>query len=120
MSRRPPHLCACGMRKIPHGERCPCQIKAARERNARYDARRENSSRRGYDREWMEAAHAFLKLPGNDRCECGAPATLVRHIISIRKYPELRMVRANWRPGCRRCNALDYIRERRMERRPRP
>lgn len=110
---RPPHLCACGARIIPHGERCPCQINAMRERNRRHDQRRENSSRRGYDRAWERAAREFLRLPGNDVCECGAPATLVRHVISIRRHPELRMHRANWRPGCRRCNALDYIRERR-------
>ncbi len=117
MSRRPPHACACGVKIIPYGERCPCQIKAARERGARHNARRENSSRRGYDHAWERAARAFLKLPGNERCECGAPATLVRHIVSIRRHPELKMVRANWRPGCRRCNARDYIEER--ARRPR-
>jgi 5-methylcytosine-specific restriction protein A len=110
---RPPHLCACGMRTIPHGEQCPCQIKAARERNARHDRQRPNASRRGYDRAWQEAASAFLKLPGNDRCACGAPATLVRHVYSIRRYPDLRMHVPNWRPGCRRCNAQDYLRERR-------
>lgn len=109
---RPPHLCACGTRIVPHGDRCPCQIKATRERNARHDARRENASRRGYDREWEQAARAFLALPCNDLCDCGAPATLVRHLVSIRRHPELRMHRANWRPGCRRCNARDYIRER--------
>jgi 5-methylcytosine-specific restriction endonuclease McrA len=115
---RPPHLCACGTRIIPHGERCPCQHQATRQRNSRHDARRPNASRRGYDRAWEEAARAFLQLPGNDRCECGALATLVRHIVSIRTHPELRMVRSNWRPGCRRCNALDAIKER--QRRPRP
>ena len=112
---RPPYLCHCGNR-VPHGGRCECRRRADRERNRRHDARRKNSSQRGYDREWMEAARAFLRLPGNDRCECGAPATLVRHIVSIRCYPELKMVRANWRPGCRRCNARDYIRERQRQR----
>ncbi|MBX9452639.1 MAG: endonuclease [Mesorhizobium sp.] len=109
---RPPRLCSCG-KIIPHGERCACQRANDRARNARHDTRRENASRRGYDREWRDAARDFLRLPGNDRCECGAPATLVRHVVSIRRHPELRMHRANWRPGCRRCNALDYIRERR-------
>lgn len=107
---RPPHLCTCG-RIVPRGVRCECQRQSGRERNARHDARRDNASRRGYDRAWEEAARAFLQLPGNKHCECGAPATLVRHIVSIRRHPELRMVRANWRPGCRRCNARDYIRE---------
>lgn len=65
----------------------------------------------------IDLATYLGNLPGNDRCECGAPATLVRHVVSIRRHPELRMVRSNWRPGCRRCNARDYIRE---QRRPRP
>lgn len=108
---KPPRLCTCA-RIVPHGERCVCQRKADRERNARHDAHRPNSTSRGYNRDWERAARAFLSLPGNDRCECGAPATLVRHIVSIRRCPELRMVRANWKPGCRRCNAHDYIRER--------
>ena len=112
---KPPRICLCG-NVVPHGVLCACQIKAARERSARHDNRRENASRRGYDRAWEQAARAFIKLPGNDRCACGAPSTLVRHIVSIRRCPELKMVRANWRPGCRRCNALDYIRERRGQR----
>ena len=108
---RPPYICTCG-RTVAYGIRCACKLPQDRARKARHDARRPNSSQRGYSRAWEEAARAFLQIPGNDRCECGAPATLVRHVISIRKHPELKMVRSNWRPGCRRCNARDYIRER--------
>jgi 5-methylcytosine-specific restriction endonuclease McrA len=92
--------------------RCHCQREADRLRNARHDRRRPNASVRGYSRDWETAARAFLRQPGHERCECGALATLVRHRISIRQHPELRMNPANWRPGCRRCNALDYVRER--------
>lgn len=111
MSRRPPRLCSCGS-VVPRGDRCQCQRVQDRERNARHDRHRPNASARGYSRDWESAARTFLRQPGNERCECGAPATLVRHRISIRQHPELRMSPANWRPGCRRCNALDYIRER--------
>lgn len=111
MTRRPPRLCSCG-KIVAHGVRCECQMTADRERNRRHDRRRESASQRGYDRAWESAAREFLSQPANSHCECGAPATLVRHVASIRRYPEMRMVRANWRPGCRRCNARDYIRER--------
>lgn len=85
----------------------------ARERKARFDRKRPNASRRGYDREWQEAARAFLAEAGHDRCACGAPATVVMHTISIRTRPDLRMVRTNWRPGCQRCNAKQAAEERR-------
>ncbi|WP_291007435.1 hypothetical protein [Hoeflea sp.] len=35
------------------------------------------------------------------------------HKISIRQRPDLKMVRANWKPGCVRCNAIEADRERR-------
>ncbi len=108
---RPPRYCPCGQ-IVPAAQRCQCQRTATRERNARHDRRRKNASQRGYDRAWERAARSFLGEPSNRYCECGAPATLVRHVISIRRYPELRMVRSNWRPGCRRCNARDYLKER--------
>jgi 5-methylcytosine-specific restriction endonuclease McrA len=108
---RPPRLCACG-RIVAYGIRCACQREQDHARKARHDQRRPNARQRGYDRQWEEAAKAFLQLPGHDRCECGRPATLVRHIKSIRRYPHLRMVRSNWRPGCARCNAKDAARER--------
>lgn len=108
---RPRRLCSCG-KIVPHGTLCTCQQAQARARNARHDRRRPNARQRGYDRQWEEAARAFLSLPGNSHCACGAPAVLVRHIVSIRRHPELRMNRHNWRPGCRRCNARDYLMER--------
>jgi len=112
MSGRAPRICACG-RIIPAGERCPCQQQRDRERRARFDRTRPNSSQRGYDRQWQEAAKAFLAEPGNARCSnCGAPATCVAHIISIKRRPDLRMVRANWRPSCARCNNLDTVADR--------
>lgn len=104
MPMRPPRVCACGKR-VASGVRCACQ--RAREQE------RPSARQRGYDTAWQKAAAAFLALPGNHRCSCGRPATLVRHVVSIRKRPELRMQRANWRPGCARCNAVDAARDRR-------
>lgn len=113
MPVRAPRVCGhCGG-VHQSGERCPKAAARDRERKARFDRKRPNSSQRGYDREWEEAARAFLALPENQWCECGARASLVRHRRSIRTAPHLRMVRSNWKPGCQRCNAIDAARERR-------
>lgn len=74
---------------------------------------RPSARQRGYDAAWEKAARAFLAHPANRLCECGAPAVLVRHRISIAKRPDLRMSPANWLPGCQRCNRMDRERERR-------
>lgn len=84
-----------------------------RERKARFDKTRPNSSRRGYDGDWEREAKAFLSRPENKRCACGAPATVVMHTRSIRQRPDLRMDKSNWKPGCKRCNAIDAVQERR-------
>jgi 5-methylcytosine-specific restriction endonuclease McrA len=109
---RPPHLCNCG-KIVPHGVLCECQKAARRARNARHDAIRPNARQRGYSADWQREAKAFLALPGNETCRCGAKATVVMHVKSIRLRPDLRMVESNWRPGCQRCNALDAVKERR-------
>lgn len=115
MSRRPPHACACGVKIIPYGERCPCQIKAARERNARHDARRENPSRRGYGSWWRKArlehlaAHPYCAM-------CGKPATTVDHIIPHRGDPSLLEDRRNWQSLC---TFHHNSTKQRLERRPR-
>lgn len=112
MATRPPRLCSCG-KIVPAGERCACQIAGDRARKSRHDRRRPSARERGYTREWQDAARAFLARPENKFCACGAPATVVMHVISIRKRPDLRMVQSNWRPGCQRCNAIDAAKERR-------
>lgn len=88
-----------------------------RERKVRFDKKRPSARGRGYTAEWQKEAKAFLSLPQNETCACGAKATVVMHLKSIRTHPDLRMVRSNWRPGCQRCNAKDAARER-QERKP--
>lgn len=104
MARRAPRLLACGC--ISSGT--PCRHQAAAKAAA--DQRRPTARQRGYDRAFQKAAAAFLRE--HPRCTCGAPAVLVRHRISIRRRPDLRMDPTNWLPGCRRCNARDVARER--------
>lgn len=99
----------------PHGERCSIAVARHRERSARHDTKRPGARKRGYDAEWQREAKAFLARPENKHCSCGAPATVVRHKISIRRAPHMRMNRSNWQPGCHRCNAIDAARERRAE-----
>ena len=111
MPVRAPRVCGCG-KVHASDEVCPAVAARNAERKARFDRKRPNSSQRGYDREWEQAAKAFLVAPGNEFCRCGRPATVVMHVRSIRHAPHLRMVRANWRPGCHRCNAIDAARER--------
>lgn len=104
---KPPRVCACGS-TVPAGKRCACQ--------AVFDRARGGARQRGYDVAYQRAAAAFLAEPGHERCDCGRPATLVRHVVSIRQRPDLRMARTNWRPGCASCNAKDAARDRRERR----
>lgn len=91
-----------------------------RERKARFDEKRPSARQRGYDSTWAREAKAFLALPQNEFCQCGAKATVVMHIKSIRTRPDLRMVKSNWKPGCQRCNAIDAANERRTLERNKP
>jgi len=84
-----------------------------RQARAEAEARRPGARRRGYDTEFQREAAAYLKA--HPTCTCGRPAVLVRHKISIRRRPDLRMDPANWLPGCQSCNAKDTWRDRKKE-----
>ncbi|MCO5131205.1 MAG: endonuclease [Xanthobacteraceae bacterium] len=106
MPTRAPRVCSCG-RIVAYGVQCSCQVR----QKAEADKRRPSARQRGYDTAFQREASAFLK--DHPTCTCGAPAVLVRHRISIRARPDLRMAKSNWLPGCRRCNARDVVAERR-------
>lgn len=75
-----------------------------RERKARADAKRPNARARGYDREWEKARADWLAAyPSCVRC--GAKATLVDHIIPIRKAPHRRLDRTNFQSLCTPCHS---------------
>lgn len=120
MAHRAPYVCGRCNKAHPSGERCQRARMDDRERKARFDEKRPTARQRGYDAEWQREASTFLSSPSNELCaRCGAPATVVMHIKSIRTRPDLRMVRSNWRPGCQRCNAIEAAEERRtLERNP--
>ncbi|WP_275789103.1 endonuclease [Pararhizobium gei] len=112
MPVRAPSVCGYCGKAHPPGERCATVKRMARERKARFDEKRPAAAKRGYDKEWAREASAFLALPENELCRCGARACVVMHVKSIRARPDLRMVKSNWRPGCQRCNAIDAAQER--------
>ena len=114
MPSRAPRACGLCGGTHAYGSHCPKAVERHRERKAAFDKKRPNARARGYDREWERESKAFLARPENRQCaRCGAPATVVMHIKSIRQRPDLRMVPSNWRPGCHRCNAIEAAAERR-------
>ncbi|OJH45843.1 HNH endonuclease [Paracoccus sp. SM22M-07] len=103
MPVRAPRICSCGG-VVPSGARCPCQIKRAAERKARFDKTRPNSSQRGYNREWQNARAAFLRL--HPYCTaCGARAALVDHKTPHRGDQRLFWDKTNWAALCTPCHS---------------
>lgn len=113
MPTRAPSVCGHCNKAHSRSEPCQAVARIQRERKARHDQKRPSARQRGYDSTWEREAKAFLSLPQNEFCQCGAKAIVVMHIKSIRQRPDLRMVKSNWKPGCQRCNAIDAANERR-------
>jgi len=98
MPWKSPRVCECG-RRVAGGLRCPCQLDRDRARKARHDAKRPNASQRGYDAKWERARRDFLKMyPTCARC--GAPATVVDHVIPHKGDKRLFWDRTLWQPLC--------------------
>ncbi|RLL64296.1 HNH endonuclease signature motif containing protein [Paenirhodobacter hankyongi] len=108
---RPPHICTCG-RLVAHGARCACQIASTRARNRRHDAKRPSARERGYTTDWQKERKAFLAAHP-DCAMCGAPATVVDHIIPHRGNKALFWDRHNWQPLCAPCHNRHKQREER-------
>jgi 5-methylcytosine-specific restriction endonuclease McrA len=116
MPYRAPSICGhCGKAHGPDNL-CARAARIQAERKARFDKKRPSARQRGYDSEWERESKAFLARPENKLCRCGKDAVLVAHILSIRSRPDLRMNKANWRPSCQRCNAIEAADERRTQR----
>lgn len=98
MPRAAPRYCACG-RIVPAGQQCPC----AKARKAQSDASRPSARARGYDAAWEKARARWLAA--HPACvSCGEPATLVDHIVSIRRAPERRLDPTNFASMCATCH----------------
>ncbi|WP_417278409.1 HNH endonuclease [Celeribacter sp.] len=108
---KPPHVCSCG-RVVPHGERCACQIARTRARNKRHDQRRPTAAQRGYNHAWRKARIEFLNY--HPVCaRCGAPATVVDHIIPHKGDDRLFWDKSNWQALCKPCHDRQKQREER-------
>ncbi|PLU38048.1 hypothetical protein BMJ27_07470 [Sinorhizobium medicae] len=98
MPRKTPRICACG-RVVPAGQQCVC----AKARKAASDAARPTAAARGYDGDWRAArAKHLARYP--DCVECGDHATLVDHVVSIRKAPHRRLDPTNFASMCPTCH----------------
>lgn len=100
MPTRAARLCRCGHR-VASGVRCPCERREDAARKARFDAKRPNSSARGYDRSWEAARKRFLRE--HPRCQhagCTAKATVVDHRRAHKGDASLFWDRENWQALC--------------------
>lgn len=107
MPNKPPYVCGpCGKR-VPAGQRCPCQVQHRRDSKARYDRNRPGARQRGYDTTWQRQAKAFLARPENRLCVCGCgrAADTVDHKIPHRGNKRLFWDRSNWQPMYRNCHS---------------
>jgi len=105
MPRRAPHPCS-----FPG---CPVLVRAGRSKCAAHevvrrresDARRGSAASRGYDRRWRKVSKLWLdEEPARAWCGCGAPATLVDHIVPHRGDVELFWDESNWQGMCESCH----------------
>lgn len=98
MPMRAPRLCRCGHR-VAHGVACPCEVREAKARKARFDKGRPSASARGYDAEWrkLRAEH----LARHPFCvRCGARAAEVDHKIPVMIAPLRRLDPTNLQSLC--------------------
>lgn len=66
---------------------------------------RESAAKRGYGRAWRAIRAAFLRDHPN--CHCGAEATEVDHIVSLRRGGS--NARANLQALCKQCHARKTV-----------
>lgn len=105
----PNRICPCGF-SVPKGQRCACQQQRAKQRQQADDAKRGNSAARGYDADWSKLRFRYLHR--HPSCVvCGAPATHVDHIQSVRETPHLRLVESNLRSMCGPCHSRRTARD---------
>ena len=74
------------------------------------EAKRENSSQRGYGHKWRKAREGFLRsYPLCVKHEARGQivlATVVDHIVPHRGDKELFWDRSNWQPLCKQCHDI--------------
>jgi 5-methylcytosine-specific restriction protein A len=105
--RRAPRICPCNL-TIAAGELCPCERRRTAARH-RADSR-PSARKRGYDREWQKLRAKHLR--DNPACiVCGAKATTVDHIRTVKERPELRLDPLNLKSMCASCHSRKTAKE---------
>jgi 5-methylcytosine-specific restriction enzyme A len=95
-----PRICSCGS-VVAFAVTCKCQRQRHHESKARFDARRPNSTARGYDHRWQQARREYLaEHPRCQHPECNAYATVMDHVISHKGDMRLFWDQKNWQGLC--------------------
>jgi 5-methylcytosine-specific restriction endonuclease McrA len=102
-------ICPCGF-SVPKGTKCDCRAKRAADRQKANDAARGTAAERGYDKEWSVLRFRFLHH-NPDCVVCGAKASHVDHIKSVREAPNLRLEWSNLRSMCGPCHSRRTARD---------
>jgi len=89
---------------------------AKAERRAEIDRRRPSAPKRGYHSGWRHYRMSYLK--SHPRCGCGAPATVVDHVVPVAAGGSF-WAAANHQPLCHRCHAAKTMTEINQRRVPR-
>lgn len=102
-------ITACGC-SVPKGQRCIHEQARTTARQRQNDAERGSAAQRGYDAEWSKVR--FRHLHHHPDCVvCGAKATHVDHIKSVRERPDLRLDPNNLRSMCGPCHSRRTARD---------
>lgn len=104
MPSRAPRVCGLCGGVHSSGERCRIAAKRDAERKARFDKKRPNARKRGYDAQWERESKDFLAAYPSCR-RCGGRANLVDHIKPHRGDQALFWNKANWQPLCTPCHS---------------
>jgi len=102
-------ITACGC-SVPKGSKCQHEQQRQATRQKANDAARGTPAERGYDKDWWRLRAAFLKAHPTC-CVCGAKATHVDHIKSVKEAPHLRLVPTNLRSMCGPCHSRRTARD---------
>jgi len=99
----PNRITSCGC-SVPKGTKCTHEQARATARQKANDLERGTAASRGYDKDWSKLRFRFLHH--NPNCVvCGAPATHVDHVKSVREAPHLRLEWSNLRAMCAPCHS---------------
>lgn len=109
----------CSRVSCPHWQPCPVHLaqaqREAADRWRKADAARPSATARGYGGRWAATRAGYLR--SHPACvTCGAPATVVDHVVAHRGDMARFWDRTNWQPLCRACHDRKTRRQTRARR----